>query len=287
MRSARIEANTGTRLTNTPARPGPISVTPWMKLICARNDGKTVTSAEDQPAGRRRPLEPAERGLGERQGQRGHERGARQPGEQAERGDQRAAAQAQGVAGIEHAGRDHQDVAEVERESGEARELAAGGDDRHAHHGHQHARRLQPADRRPIGGEGADQHEHRGRALDDAEVHRRGPMGGDVEHRVEDREADRAHDRDEEQARAHRRPVAPYLGVGEHDEQAERAEPAQADQRHGRNLADGEPPQDGVAGPAQCGEREQKIRPPARPSVRRPRCHASLVACAPNGGPSR
>jgi hypothetical protein len=108
-------------------------------------------------------------------------------------------------------------------------------------------------------------------------------MGGDVEQRVEHGEADRAHRGHKEQALAHDRPVAPDLSVGEHHQQAERAQPAQADQRHGRDLADREPPEHRVGPPTQRGQRQQHIRPPAGRRLRRLRRHTSRQTALPGG----
>ncbi len=151
----------------------------------------------------------------------------------------------------------------------------------------EHARDLRAGDRGPVDREGAGKDEHRERALEDSDVDGRGRMGGDVVERIEGREAERAHGRDEHQALADDRPVASDLRMGEHREQAERAQPAQGDQRHGRDLADRQAPEDRVGAPAERGQREQEIRPPTRDGGRGLRGHASRQTVVLSGRAGR
>ena len=59
--------------------------------------------------------------------------------------DVRALAKADRVAGIEHRGHDHHDVAAIEGERREPRRIALRGDHGHANHGDESAKRLQRA----------------------------------------------------------------------------------------------------------------------------------------------
>ncbi len=58
---------------------------------------------------------------------------------------------------------------------------------------------------------------------------------------------------------ADRIPVALQMRPGEGENDKERQRPAQERQRHRRNMPGGEAADDGVAGPAQRGDREQQI----------------------------
>ena len=58
---------------------------------------------------------------------------------------------------------------------------------------------------------------------------------------------------------ADRPPVALQMLPGEGENDKERQRPAQERQRHRRNMPGGEAADDGVAGPAQRGDREQQI----------------------------
>jgi hypothetical protein len=58
---------------------------------------------------------------------------------------------------------------------------------------------------------------------------------------------------------ADRPPVAPQMLPGEGENDKQRQRPAQERQRHRRNMPGGEAADDGVAGPAQRGDREQQI----------------------------
>ena len=70
---------------------------------------------------------------------------------------------------------------------------------------------------------------------------------------------DREKDHDAEPA-ADRGPVARQMFPGKGENDQEREGPAQERQRHRRDMAGGEPADDGVAGPAQRGDAEQQIR---------------------------
>src|SRR6185437_14425658 len=54
--------------------------------------------------------------------------------------------------------------------------------------------------------------------------------------------------------------IARQMFPGERQQDQERQRPAQERQRDRRNVTGGEPPDDGVAGPAQRGDGEQEIR---------------------------
>ena len=70
MSTASTGANTGTRLTKTPARPGPINSIARMKKSCDASEGADHDIDQDQPAGQRRPKRLAGGDLGREKRQR-------------------------------------------------------------------------------------------------------------------------------------------------------------------------------------------------------------------------
>jgi hypothetical protein len=137
--------------------------------------------------------------------------------------------------------------------------VAAAGGDQHADDRHGDAERLQAADRRAEGQESADEHEDRDSALENADIDRRGRIRRDIHQRVEGGEAEGAEQRHLEPVRLERRPVLAQALPEHVGHERTHEDPAQRSQRHRRDLADGEPAGDGVAGPEQRGQREQQV----------------------------
>ena len=193
--------NTGTRLTNTPARPGPISSTPRM-IRELREEGRPERhKGKGQEAAPGRPDESAGHDFPDHQRKRGHEGRDSHGRQHADPRDVGPLAKADRVARVEHRRHDHHDVAAIE---GERRELAGSP-----------CAAITPTpsmvtrapsacsavNRTPEKNTRADENKRRDGALDDREIKRARTMRGDIEERNEDRVSGRAHHREIDPAR--------------------------------------------------------------------------------------
>ena len=133
-------------------------------------------------------------------------------------------------------------------------------DDQHAGHRQQNARGLRQRQPHPEQHQRPHRDHQRPGRLQQQRVQRLGMLERPVLQGVERADAgDREHDHDAEAA-ADRGPVADQVLPGKGQDDQERERPAQEGKRHRRDMAGGQPPDDGVAGPAQRGDAEQQIR---------------------------
>ena len=193
----------------------------------------------------------------ERQGRQKSD--ARERREEDEPGYRGPVGERERVAGIEGARNEHEDVADIERHRAQDVQVPLRRDDRNAHDRDRHPHDLHQEHARLEEEDTADQHKYRDRTLKDRDVDRGGVMRGDIKKRVESREAEGGHPQQRRPAGDEFRPFFSNLPSHEIAEDHHHDDPAQACQRHGRDLADRKSSGDAVAGPHQGGQAKQEI----------------------------
>ena len=155
---------------------------------------------------------------------------------------------------------DEDQVADVELDIRKRGEVAMQQDDEHAGHRQQDARRLRQ--RQPHAEQQQRPHRDHQRAcrLQQQRVQRLGVLERPVLQGIERADAGDGEQDHDAEAAADRGPVADQMLPGERQDDQECERPAQERKRHRRDMAGGQPSDDGVAGPAQRGDAEQQIR---------------------------
>ena len=196
----------------------------------------------------------------------GHQRQRRQRRDQRQQCEEHRArhvrplAQRHRIEGVEHARHDHHHVAAVPAAAKHRQRVSARGHHQHADRGRQHADELQRRYPRALVQERPRQHEHRNRALQDAQVDGAGVVGGDIEHHVEGGEAERGHQHDGADLGPDRGPVPPHLGAVDRPQHGNHQHPAQRGQHQRGDLIHRQPARDRIAGPEQRRQRQQQRR---------------------------
>ena len=171
----------------------------------------------------------------------------------------------------QRAGEHH--VALVEPDAGKRAEIAAQDDGEHAGQRDRDAGELRPGQPHAEQRQRPQRHEQRPGRLDQERVQRLGVLQRPVGQRVVEGKSGRRQHHHQRQPRPQGRPVALQMRPGERQQHEERADPADAGQRHRRHMAGDVAREHDIAGPEQRGQAQQQIglvvEPPDRIGGRR------------------